>query len=597
MKPFIAILAIALALTPASRVQAQGQALYVANTGAGTVLRIDLATLSGRILLSSLPDPTGLAISSAGTLFVATSGDGVIRQVSGPDGHLAITPVGSGFGQPRHLVADQRGGIIFVAGGEGGGRIVQLQPGQQPVFFPFGPGQPVPFDLRQIPSSAGTGNGITGMALGRRGELYFSVSGRDSSMLKVALRGDSAGEVTPWGLNGGAAPLAVDADGTVFAGSNGSILRLEGESCPLCRTGPPFRGTRVGTWQRLPDPAGQAGMIDLVDLAVDGRGNILALSREAGTVFLVTPEGAVRPLISSGLDRPMAMALGPAQFEPAPVPVQQVADRVSLRISNIKSLALDDRDALFAANGYLYRLGEDGGETMLRFPRPGVGNFPLNDFGWIAFVAGGHPVPGGIQNLVAVGMRNAWLIQGGVPVAIPKQFQFATGLGYCGDGTIYVVDQSASAVYRIGTDADVRVFAYGLARPTVAVCGYDSTLYVTSIRYVQLPANHQGIRTDILRSQNGSPLQPFAADLMNIKALALGPDGKLYASIADTSAMQTGAARDLTYEIIGFDAAGTVDWRMPNVDGSGGLAVTHNGVIYAVSDKSPGVLTRVRLPQ
>jgi len=80
--------------------------LYVSNTSAGTITRIDGGNTS--TFASGLSSPTGLTFDNSGVLYVANSGDGTISQI---DSTGTVSPFGSGFVNPSALTTDPTGNL------------------------------------------------------------------------------------------------------------------------------------------------------------------------------------------------------------------------------------------------------------------------------------------------------------------------------------------------------------------------------------------------------------------------------------------------------------------------------------------------------
>jgi hypothetical protein len=570
---------------------ALADALYVADAGDGTVLRVDPRTGGATTVASNLSEPSGLAFGSDNALYVAVSGEGVIRRLSSSNG--ASTIVASGLDHPRRLAADAHGGLYFVTGPLGSGvlrsQILHVYLGQQPTLF-----SSVEAD-------------VTGLAVGPDGRLFVAETvsagmARPGSNLMVMIPQGRRFLMTHGGVAGRAAPIAVDNAGNVLVGTGTGISKVAFE-----------------TLLPFPGAAGQGAMIDLVDLATDRVGEVFALSQDARTVFLIRPDGTVQPL-KNGLKRPTAIAFGPdlpygsqpvlqqpapqpgtqrpspwsapapqpspgpgqaSPWDSGPSPQQQPAaqprsgalkQQIPVRI-HIEGLAVAPDGTILAINPTsvdrgLFRLADDGTMTLIDlFPE-------VRQWKPVIVAIGFGPL-----GTYALDQRQLWLIRrDAAPSQAPRQFQFASGLAVCPDGNAYVADTLAKAVYRYGNDGSVGVFAFGLAQPKLMACGADNSLYVTVT-----PAGSFLTNTAILRSTNGSEFQPFASGLATIGALTFTPENKLLASVVDSSTPD-GRGSDSTrarYSLVGFDQSGKIDWSMPDVDGSGGLVMTPRRVIYA----------------
>jgi len=82
--------------------------VYVSNTGAGTITRIDTTDASESIFASGLDEPEGLAFDSAGNLYVADSGDGIISEINSAG---SVSTFASGLNSPAGLTFDPSGNL------------------------------------------------------------------------------------------------------------------------------------------------------------------------------------------------------------------------------------------------------------------------------------------------------------------------------------------------------------------------------------------------------------------------------------------------------------------------------------------------------
>ena len=85
--------------------------LFVANTGAGTIIRFNVGDAAGVTYASGLESPVGVTFSAAGNLFVSTSGDGIVYKFATDGSRDAF--VGN-LNQPAGIAFDSLGNL-FVA--------------------------------------------------------------------------------------------------------------------------------------------------------------------------------------------------------------------------------------------------------------------------------------------------------------------------------------------------------------------------------------------------------------------------------------------------------------------------------------------------
>ncbi|HEV3329184.1 MAG TPA: hypothetical protein VGZ33_07275, partial [Acidimicrobiales bacterium] len=87
------------------------KAVYVANTGAGTVIEV-LPNGKRTILLSGLDQPAGLAEDPWGNLFVSEMGNGTVLKITN-QGYGLRSVLRSGLGHPRGLSVDALGNLFI----------------------------------------------------------------------------------------------------------------------------------------------------------------------------------------------------------------------------------------------------------------------------------------------------------------------------------------------------------------------------------------------------------------------------------------------------------------------------------------------------
>ncbi len=245
------------------------QIVYVANTGAGTVL----AKLpNGKVItvLSGLDKPSGLAEDPWGHLYVAEMGNGKVLEVTGdafgPGSPLSLqngttSVVDTGLGHPRNLSVDALGNV-FISDADGG-QVKVLETIREHGLVTHG----IP-----DPSAVGIGPGgaiyVTDVAQGWLQRYQHGV-----------LRTITTKLVEPVGV-------APESNGSVWVDTKGGALEIV-------------------------SPNGQvrqvlSGLKDPRQLApADGTSGVYVVERGAGEVLLVSPNGAVRVMFH-GLDHPVA---------------------------------------------------------------------------------------------------------------------------------------------------------------------------------------------------------------------------------------------------------------------------------------------------
>ena len=196
--------------------------LYIADSGNNRIRKVSngvITTVSGGGVGAQLSNPTGVAVDSSGNLYIADSGNNVVRKVSGG---VTVTVAGTG-----------------TAGGFGDGG----------------------------PATSAQLNSPEGVAVDTLGNLYIADFGNDA-VVKV-----SNGILTTVYVSQGARPIAVAVDGTgnVFFVANGvdavGELPVGGSAILVAGIGAPGYTGDGGS-------GANAALNNPLDVAVDATGNI-----------------------------------------------------------------------------------------------------------------------------------------------------------------------------------------------------------------------------------------------------------------------------------------------------------------------------------
>ncbi len=261
--------------------------------------------------------PTGLAVDSAGNVFVADSGNHLIRKITaaGKVSTLAGSAENSGmvdgvgaaarFSSPLGLTVDAAGNV-YVADSDNrsvrkvtpGGAVSTLVDSHDLAARASGPGDP-PAKPRAI-------------AVDRNGILYLVLAG-DPIIRKITPDGvvtTLMGQAGTSGMNDGPeksrgsfAPcgIAVDGKGNLFVADSTAVLKIDPTGA-------------VTTLAGSPDGTGAAAQLgNLLGVAVDSAGNIYAADNGNRNVRKITPAGMLKTLRNvrkePPLRSPMAIAV------------------------------------------------------------------------------------------------------------------------------------------------------------------------------------------------------------------------------------------------------------------------------------------------
>jgi sugar lactone lactonase YvrE len=190
-------------------VDSAGDLFVVDNTGS-QVVRIDAVTGAQTTIGSGLKNPTSVALDSAGDVFIADGGNNRVVVVP-PDGGPQLTVGVSGLETPVQVALDSAGNLYIVDNGNG--QVVKVWAnGSAPTAVATGLADP------------------QGVAIDSAGNVYISENSAEA-VIKVAPGGGS-----PTTVLSGFIPtqLAVDAAGDLFVGGDGGVMELPaGSATPV----------------------------------------------------------------------------------------------------------------------------------------------------------------------------------------------------------------------------------------------------------------------------------------------------------------------------------------------------------------------------
>jgi sugar lactone lactonase YvrE len=335
--------------------------VYVADTGNSTIRKVTLAGVVTTVAGSSgygsangagtaarFYGPTGVALDSAGNLYVADSSNDTIRKVT-PDG--AVTTLAGSVGQngsangtgssarfwgPQGIAVDKTGNV-YVADSSNE-TVRKITPTQVVTTLAGSPGQTGSDDGLGSAARFGARNefgdpmsGPVGMAMDTAGNLYVSDL-YNHTIRKITPDGEvttlagSAGEPGSADGIGFAAQfnlpsgVAVDSVGNVYVADywnheirkitpDGTVTTLAGDASVTNPNGDPLGGYADGTGSaaRFSYPRG---------LALDNIGNVLVADTGNNVLRRITPDGAVTTIGGTAGQRGGADGIGPAaQFD------------------------------------------------------------------------------------------------------------------------------------------------------------------------------------------------------------------------------------------------------------------------------------------
>lgn len=593
---------------PAGLAVAADGTIYVADTQTNRVRRIapegtvsDFAGSGvrgrddGPAATARFDRPSGLALGPAGVLYVADTGNDLIRAIaangsvttvagSGAEGHTDGPASSAAFNSPRGIAVDASG-AVYVADHDGhsirrlapDGTVTTLA-GSGELGYADGPGATAQF---HFPG---------GLALGSRGELYVADE-QNQRIRRIA----PDGSVTTFAGSGAGQPsdgpaasagfnlptgLAMGRDGTLFAIERSQrvrAIRPDGTVSTLAGS---------GATGYLDGPGSAASFAGLGGIAAGPDGTLYLSDAGNHRIRAVAADGQrdVRTIAGSGEAPPGAQSIdGPA---------------AAARLARPRALAVDHAGTVYVAESAAVRqIGGDG----LRDVRTIAG--PWTAPGGVAVDGSGTVyVSDTAQNRIYAvdGDGNVSLLAGsGEPgfadgLGAGVRFNAPAGLAADDAGTVYVADTGNHRIRAIAPDGSVRTLAgtgeRGLqdgpaaeatfAKPSAVALAPDGSLYVADTGNDQVRRiDPAGTVSSVLHAEGDeeSPINDPAG-------VAVGADGTLY--VADTSGNRIATvdtAGDSEFTVLaGSGAKGFVDG-----DGESarfffpaGLAVGPDGTLY-----------------
>jgi len=281
-------------------------------------------------------------------------------------------------------------------------------------------------------------------------------------------------------------------------------------------------------------------------------GEIVGGQLRQGGVIAVSSDGILREIVSgNGIITPMAMAFSPC--------------------------------------GEMALPNDDGGMMTLIDPRGTVSWFMdylsfIPPDPYVAFAPDGtlyasEAAPGLFP--VRVGVRTS--LNPSLQTLI--EANYPSGLAYQSDGILLVSETSADRVLAVRQDGTYSVYVDGLHFPTALALDLEGNLYVVvAPDGLQLPTDHPPTNGDKIIQVKPDGSQTIFARLANVRAIAFGPDGNLYA--ATGNALHRISLRD-----------GKIARLAEGFEDSVGLAFDLAGNLYVSDEHANGIVRMNGFPQ
>ena len=227
---------------------------------------------SGSATDAALSGPSGLAMDGSGNLYIADTGNGVIREVSG--GNISTIAAAAGLNAPAGLAIDGQGNLYIA---DTGNNVVDEVSGG---------------NITTIAAGVGL-NAPTGLAIDGQGNLYIADTG--NNMVDEVSGGNITTIAAAAGLNAPAG-LAIDGQGNLYIADSGNNLVSEVSGGNMTTVAGNISASAMAPWAR---PSG---------LAVDGQGNLFVADDVGNVVYEVSPSGSITTL-ASNLIHPTGLAV------------------------------------------------------------------------------------------------------------------------------------------------------------------------------------------------------------------------------------------------------------------------------------------------
>ncbi len=419
---------------------------------------------------ASLGFPSGLAIDSAGNIYIADNENHVVRRVS-PAGVIStIAGTAAGLREPEGLAADSTGNVYVAdrlnhrvvrvtAGGE-----VSLIAGAGTAGFSGDGGPAVEAQL----------NGPRSVALGASGNLYIADTDNHrirrvtpQGVISTIAGGSSAGFngdgdalrallSFPYGVHAGP-------DGLLYVVDSGNQLVRRIDAAGVLTT---IAGTGGRGYAGDGGPATAGLLNDPVSVAVDG-GNVYVADYTNNRVRRISASGFLSTAAGNGSfgatgDNSVASAAtfrSPGGLAIDPDRNLYIADSFSHRIRRIDRAGIITTLSGTGSEGFA---GDGGPAGAALLSVPWAVALDRNRNLYVADTSNGRirriAPDGTISTIAGGGSTNA--TDDNVP-ALSAVFEEAVGLAVDAAGNIYVADAAARLVRRVGIDGRVTIVAGG----------------------------------------------------------------------------------------------------------------------------------------
>jgi len=320
--------------------------VFVADTGNHVVREIlaEGGYVASRTFGNGMVLPQGVAVDSQGNIFVADPTAKAVKEIVASGGYITIQPVGSGYNMPTGVAIDSNDNVFVVDGGlldevlAAGGYTTVKQ---------------IALGVYNIDGS--------GIAIDSSNNLYIAGSAYVEEIL--AAGGYQTAETLGYGFNSPSG-VAVDASGNVYVADTGNNAVKE----------IPVAGGLIPTVKTL-----GSGFLSPAGVSVDSNGNVFVTDQGNNAVKEILAAGGYATIetLGSGFTRPVGVTLGPngnlfvsdtgndAIKEIAAAGGYATVDTLSYGFSAPAGVAVDGQDDIFVADGAVKEILAAGGYVTM----------------------------------------------------------------------------------------------------------------------------------------------------------------------------------------------------------------------------------------
>jgi sugar lactone lactonase YvrE len=503
--------------------------------------------------------PVGVAIDSAGNLYVSSNESSTISKITPAGAISTFVGPGQGLDFPEGLAFDAAGNLYVANSGSDTISLVTPE-GAVSTFVSSGVGEPM------------------GLAFDAAGNLYVSDNSGDA-IFKVTPAGVSSIFANDKQFLNAPLGLAVDAAGNLYAanllptpdGGGISVITPAGA---------------ISTFAKLSDP----NFLFPAYLGFDGHGNLFATSA-LGPIDEISPSGVVTPIDTTSFVSPRGVTLDAAgnlyivdlwaMSLSKLAPNGKVTELAGNVLASPSFLTLDGGGNLYVSNAgsrTITKVAPDGTASVFVGRAAGIQSPSGLAFGPGGTLFAGDAEAEAIDKIAADGTVTQF-------VSFPGEGVVPQGLAFDAEGNLFVADSSNAQILKITPAGAVSTFLdrrEGIVTPEGLIFDASGNLVIADA----------GFGTIVKATPGGTvtTIVPVSAGLSAPQGLAFDANGTLYVANSPGGTLPPGIAA--------VSPAGVVSLYAQGVAGLGnpiGLAFGAPDTLFAV-DVESGSLFQIAVP-